>query len=114
MTITEDIVKDDDECSIREAVTYINEYYTAKAGESETDKTAREKIKKAGYNGCGGEDASTIILLKAEETYTLDKEIAIKTAMTIQTESTAFTTDSTEMGLKMPPSKLVGLIAYLM
>ncbi|WP_374294476.1 hypothetical protein [Acinetobacter sp.] len=52
--------------------------------------------------------------MKAEETYTLDKEIAIKTAMTIQTESTAFNTDSTEMGLKMPPSKLVGLIAYLM
>lgn len=55
VTITEDIVRDDDECSIREAVTYVNRYLTAQDGESETEKTAREEIKNAGYNGCGGE-----------------------------------------------------------
>ena len=108
VTITEDIVRDDDECSIREAVTYINEYYTAKAGESETDKTSREEIKKAGYNGCGGEDASNAIMLKAKETYTLDAEIKVKASLTIQTDSTAFNADATEMGLENATIKANG------
>lgn len=100
VTITEDIVRDDDECSIREAVTYVNRYLTAQDGESETKKTAREEIKNAGYNGCGGENATAAILLKADETYTLDEEINISTSVTIQTENTVFNTDSTEMGLE--------------
>lgn len=100
VTITEDIVRDDDECSIREAVTYVNRYLTAQDGESETEKTAREEIKNAGYNGCGGGNATAAILLTADETYTLDAEILITSSLSILTENTAFNTDTTEMGLE--------------
>ena len=51
VTTTEDIVKDDKQCSLREAVEYVNQ--------NTPDKGLPEK----GYFGCGGKDASAIILL---------------------------------------------------
>ncbi len=49
VTSTEDVVKDDKECSLREAIEYIN-----------------QGMKEEGYYGCGGKDAANIIELSAK------------------------------------------------
>lgn len=67
VTTTEDIEKDDKECSLREAIEYINR----EAG-------------KEGYLGCGGENSTTTILLKANNTYVLNKHIPVKKSLTIR------------------------------
>ncbi|MFC3903084.1 Acinetobacter rhombotarget A [Acinetobacter marinus] len=108
VTTTEDVVKDDDQCSLREAITYANEYLTAKADETESEKATREAIKNAGYNGCGDENATASILLTAKETYTLNAEVKITSALTIQTESTVFNAEATAIGLENATIKAAG------
>ncbi|MDR0237267.1 rhombotarget A [Acinetobacter sp.] len=60
VTTTEDIVKADDQCSLREAVEYVN-----------------QGMPEAGYNGCGGKDATAKIMLQANKEYSLNNQIRI-------------------------------------
>lgn len=122
VTTTEDVVKDDQECSIREAVEYVNKYLTAPIGETESEdqKTAREEIRDKGYYGCGGKDATANIILKEEQVYLIDnakhidavtgtpQEIQIKAAVTIQTENVGFSQDTEKFGLTNATIKAVG------
>lgn len=68
VTTTEDVVKDDHECSLREAVSYIN-----------------QDMPKEGYFGCGGEDASPVILLEKQKVYKLNSHLNIQKELTIKT-----------------------------
>ncbi|WP_436915181.1 CSLREA domain-containing protein [Acinetobacter gandensis] len=63
VTTTDDVVKDDKECSLREAIEYIN-----------------KGMPEAGYNGCGGKGAIASILLEKQKTYKLDKKINLTAA----------------------------------
>ncbi|OUY08466.1 rhombotarget A [Acinetobacter populi] len=96
VTTTEDVVKDDNVCSLREAITYVNEYL------SDDDK------KKAGYNGCGGEDATSTILLESDKVYTLDQAIEIKAALSIQTQNNDLSSDTASIGLHNATIKASG------
>ncbi len=87
ITTTEDIVKDDDVCSLREAITYVNDYLSD------------PKKKDEGYFGCGGKDATALIILEKDKTYTLNSEIAIKKALTLQTKMEEFSFDDKKSGL---------------
>ncbi len=87
VTTTEDIVKDDKQCSLREAVEYVNQ--------NTPDKGLPEK----GYFGCGGKDASAIILLAENATYQLNKQLHLKKSVQIKTTYEASATDSS-FGLK--------------
>jgi rhombotarget A family protien len=70
VTTTEDVVKDDDQCSLREAIDYIN-----------------KGMSKKGYMGCGGEGANNIISLKEKTTYNLNSHIAINASLSIKAVS---------------------------
>lgn len=70
VTTTEDISKDDKECSLREAIHYIN-----------------LGLPKEGYQGCGGENASAIILLTDNKTYVLNQHVEIKKSLTLKSVS---------------------------
>ena len=67
VTTTEDIVKDDEECSLREAIEYVN-----------------RGLAKEGYMGCGGENSSINILLPQKKTYELNKHLEIKASVNIK------------------------------
>ena len=85
VTTTEDIENDDKECSLREAVEYIN-----------------RGLDKAGYMGCGGENSSTTIILKEKKTYVLNKHIPIKKSLTIRALAEIdgeFSTEEKTLGL---------------
>lgn len=82
VTTTEDKDADDKECSLREAIQYIN-----------------SGMPEAGYHGCGGKDASAIILLKNKAVYKLNSRLDIKAAMTIRTIYESTEVDSTTPGL---------------
>ncbi len=71
ITTTEDVVKDDKECSLREAVTYLN--------------MADEDRPEDGYMGCGGKDSSAIIALEKNKVYKLNNKLDIKASMSIKT-----------------------------
>ncbi|MDR6187060.1 CSLREA domain-containing protein [Acinetobacter baylyi] len=58
---TTDDVKDDNLCSLREAVEYVN-----------------QGMPEAGYNGCGGKGANPVISLEQNKTYELKNKIEIK------------------------------------
>lgn len=78
ITTTDDIVKDDGICSLREAVTYVNEIYP----------DSSKKL--TSYYGCGGTDNSTlnnVIELEPDKTYALNSELALKQPITIQTRN---------------------------
>ena len=60
VTTTEDVVKADDQCSLREAIEYIN-----------------QGMPEAGYNGCGGKEATARILLDANKEYVLNTQVHI-------------------------------------
>lgn len=68
VTTTEDIVKADDQCSLREAIEYINK------GRPES-----------GLNGCGGKDASQTIILSNKE-YRLNSQLSISKSLNIRTQ----------------------------
>lgn len=85
VTTTEDIEKDDKECSLREAVEYIN-----------------RGLAKEGFMGCGGENSSSTIILKEKNTYVLNKHIAIKKSLSIRSVADSdeeFSTTEKTLGL---------------
>lgn len=82
VTTTEDNDVDDKECSLREAIQYIN-----------------SGMPEAGYHGCGGKDSSSIILLKDKAIYKLKKRLEIKAATTIKTTYDSTEVESTVAGL---------------
>ena len=86
---TADEVKDDQLCSLREAVEYINR------GSPES-----------GYNGCGGKDSNPVILLEKSKTYELKSKIEIKKALQIKT--TYDTTITNQLGLNNATIKMTG------
>lgn len=86
---TTDDVKDDNLCSLREAVEYVNQ------GMPET-----------GYNGCGGKGANPVISLEQNKTYELKNKIQIKKALQIQTTSDPSITD--QLGVKNATIKMIG------
>ena len=61
---TEDVIKADTQCSLREAVEYVN-----------------QGMPEAGYNGCGGKDSTAKILLEANKEYVLNSQIRISKDM---------------------------------
>lgn len=89
VTTTEDVVKADNECSLREAVEYVN-----------------QGLPKAGYNGCGGEDSSSVIYLSSKE-YKLNSQITISKTVTIKTDYDTALTDNV-LGKKNAVIKMVG------
>lgn len=93
---TDDVVKDDKVCSLREAITYVNEYLS--------DSTKKD----AGYFGCGGKDASSTIILEQNKTYLLNSEIAIKKPLVIQTQSNDLDNNSKSYGIKNATIKASG------
>lgn len=64
---TEDVVKADNQCSLREAISYVN-----------------QGMPEAGYNGCGGKDASSIIELAGKSEYKLNSQITISKSVLIK------------------------------
>ena len=61
VTTTDDIVKADNQCSLREAVEYVN-----------------QGMPEAGYNGCGGgKEVTAKIILQGNKEYSLNKQIRI-------------------------------------
>lgn len=86
ITVTTNLDNDvnDKECSLREAIKYIN------AG-----------VPKEGYNGCGGENSSTTILLKEKENYVLTLgELSLSETATIKTNYETNVTETVNKGLK--------------
>lgn len=82
VTTTEDIVKDDKECSLREAIEYIN-----------------MEMPEAGYNGCGGKDTYASIALTKNAVYKLNKKIDIKAEMNIKTVYDSNVNEDVVLGL---------------
>lgn len=68
VTTVDDVVKADQECSLREAIEYINK------GKPE-----------AGYNGCGGKDSTDNIILYNQE-YKINQEIRISKSLYLRTQ----------------------------
>ncbi len=64
---TEDVVKADAQRSLREAITYIN-----------------QGMPEAGYNGCGGKDASSIIELVGKSEYKINSQLTISKPLLIK------------------------------
>ena len=69
VTTTEDVSRDDKECSLREAIEFIN------LGKPE-----------AGYQGCGGKDASSVIILEGKKKYQLNKQIRVSQTLSIRSK----------------------------
>ena len=89
VTTTDDTVKDDSVCSLREAVTYVNDIY------SDSSK------KLTSYYGCGGTDNSTlnnVIELEPDKNYTLTSELQLKQPITIQTRNSGIATVDKQIG----------------
>ena len=91
VTTTDDLVKDDKECSLREAIEYIN-----------------QGMPEAGYNGCGGEGAVASILLEKQKTYKLDKKINLTAETNIKTTYDASFNDDTVPGLNNAIIEMTG------
>lgn len=68
VTTTEDVVADDRQCSLREAVEYVN-----------------LGMPKEGYHGCGGEGAENTIYLKSHTEYKLNRQLKIQKNVVIRT-----------------------------
>ncbi|MFW1858152.1 rhombotarget A [Acinetobacter defluvii] len=67
VTTTEDVVKADDQCSLREAIEYVN-----------------KGMPEAGLNGCGGKDTVALIELKGKQEYVLKSQISIAQSVDIR------------------------------
>ena len=94
ITTTEDVVKDDTECSLREAVEYLN-----------IDADDRPED---GYMGCGGKDASAIIALEKNKVYKLSKKLEIKSSMDIKTLYDTNVTETSVAGLNNATIEMTG------
>lgn len=68
VTTTDDVVKADAACSLREAIEYVN-----------------QGMPEAGYNGCGGKESTNIIELSGKSEYKLNKHIVISKSLQIKT-----------------------------
>ncbi len=89
VTTTEDVVKADNECSLREAVEYVN-----------------RDMPEAGYNGCGGKEASENIILSNAE-YKLNSQISISRSLNLRTQYDSSPTENM-LGRKNAVIKMVG------
>ena len=91
VTTTEDIVKDDVECSLREAVEYIN-----------------QGMPEEGYYGCGGKDSFPTILLEKNKTYSLNSYLMIKKSMLLSTSYDSSLGEEVVQGLSNATLKMNG------
>ncbi|TCB51116.1 rhombotarget A [Acinetobacter sp. ANC 4779] len=91
VTITDDITKDDSECSLREAIEYVN-----------------KGMPEAGYMGCGGKDALSTILLDKQKTYILNTRIDVKASLALKTYYDIAVTDEAVPGLNNAVIKMAG------
>lgn len=64
---TEDVVKADAQCSLREAIEYVN-----------------QGMPEVGYNGCGGKDASSVIELTGKSEYKINSQLTISKSLLIR------------------------------
>ncbi|NNG75728.1 rhombotarget A [Acinetobacter sp. ANC 4277] len=91
VTITDDITKDDSECSLREAIEYVN-----------------KGMPEAGYMGCGGKNAMAAILLDKQKTYTLNSKVDVKASLTLKTYYDTTVTEEAIAGLNNAVIKMAG------
>lgn len=92
VTTTDDVVKADDQCSLREAIEYVN-----------------QGMPEAGYNGCGGKDATATIMLKANKEYTLNSQVHISKNVSFASDyETNLNDTSSVVGKKNAIIKMVG------
>ncbi len=88
---TEDTKKDDKECSLREAIEYVN-----------------LGLPEAGHLGCGGKGSSATIVLEKQTTYKLDDQIKITAALTLKTVYDSSFSNDIKPGLNNATIKMVG------
>ncbi|OTG73282.1 rhombotarget A [Acinetobacter sp. ANC 4169] len=88
---TEDVKKDDKECSLREAIEYVN-----------------LELPEEGHLGCGGKGSSSTIVLEKTTTYKLDSQIKITAALTLKTVYDSSFSNETKPGLNNATIKMVG------
>lgn len=91
LTTTEDIVKDDKECSLREAIAYVN-----------------QDMPEQGYFGCGGKASSANIIFEKKATYKLNDQIKISAAVNLRTLYDLSFNDNKELGLNNAIIQMVG------
>lgn len=91
VTITDDITKDDSECSLREAIEYIN-----------------KGMPEAGYMGCGGKDALATIVLDKQKIYTLNSKVDIKSSLNLKTFYDSNVSEDVIPGLSNAVIKMTG------
>ncbi|NHB58474.1 rhombotarget A [Acinetobacter sp. 194] len=89
VTTTLDEVKGDDQCSLREAIEYVN-----------------QGLPEQGFNGCGGKESSNIIYLNSD-VYTLNSQLTISKSVEIKTQYQADFNEST-LGKKNAVIKMTG------
>ncbi len=82
ITTTLDNDVDDKECSLREAIHYVN-----------------TGMPKEGYKGCGGENSTTSILLKEKEIYNIKSQLVLNKSATIKTTYETNVTQTVNKGL---------------
>lgn len=91
VTTTEDVVKADDICSLREAIEYVN-----------------QGMPEAGYNGCGGKEAVNIIELSGKSEYKLKSQITIAKSLQIKTIYSTDLSETNVLGKNNAIIKMVG------
>jgi len=92
VTTTEDISSaNDKQCSLREAIEYIN-----------------LGLPEAGYNGCGGKSSTSTILLEKKAVYKLSNHINIKADLSIRTSYTTDVNDKDVPGLNNATIQMLG------
>ena len=87
---TADEVKQDNLCSLREAIEYIN-----------------QGMPEAGYNGCGGKAATAVVLLEKQKTYELNSQIKIQKSLQLKTTYDSNVGDN-QFGLNNATIKMIG------
>ena len=91
VTTTEDSLKDDKECSLREAIEYIN-----------------QGMPEEGYFGCGGKEATANILLEKKAVYKLQKQIKISAGLTLKTTYENNINDEVALGANNATIQMAG------
>ena len=91
VTTTEDVVKADDQCSLREAIAYVN-----------------QGMPEAGYNGCGGKEATNVIVLNGKSEYKLNNQISIYKSLQIKSLYDTNVTETNILGKNNAVIKMTG------
>lgn len=91
VTIADDISKNDTECSLREAIEYIN-----------------IGMPEAGYMGCGGKNAIATIVLEKKKVYSLEKKVDIKSSLSLKTVYDENVSETAIAGLSNAVIKMKG------